>query len=252
MQSKNTSVESLAEIDELIANVVEAGERIGLPYIATSADVGDPSAMRGVDGQPYAETKFSWFDPEFDYWNDRTFALRSGFIQASRICAEPFYYDGKVLRSWRQNRALEYFNAHAEYESYGVESAIICPCYMPAGVLGVAVWANNKHVSNIADIFKENASQLHLLSLKFLSSYRENVMPAEIPELPDLTRREIQCLKWAALGKTDNEIGTIMGVSIPTVRFHLANAAKKFGVFGRAQAVRVATSMGFIGWRDQS
>ncbi|HAQ76512.1 MAG TPA: LuxR family transcriptional regulator, partial [Hyphomonas sp.] len=56
-----------------------------------------------------------------------------------------------------------------------------------------------------------------------------------------------QCLKWAAIGKTDSEIATIMGISVPTIRFHLTNAGQKLSVSGRAQAVRVATSLGYIG-----
>lgn len=227
--------------------VVEAGKRAGLPYIAASADVSDPVPMCDPDGKPYAETLFRWLDPNFRYWNDRTFALRSGFIQASRICAEPFYFDGTDLKSWRPNRALDIFNENADYEPFGVASAIICPCYMPFGVLGAIVWAIDKPLKDIASVFSAHAPHMHLLTLKFLSAYRENASLDMPPEIVELTRREIQCLKWAALGKTDNEIAKIMGVSVPTVRFHLTNAARKLGVSGRAQAVRVATSMGYIG-----
>ena len=208
--------------------------------------------MCGPDGKPYAGDVFKWFDPDLDYWNDRTFALRSGFIQAARICSEPMYYDGTTLKSWRPIEALEVFNQNAEYETFGVKAAIVCPCHMPFGVLGVIVWATNEDLPDIADIFDQNAERLHILTLKLLSSYRDSATVTTPPETRDLTRREIQCLRWAALGKTDNEIGTIMGVSVPTVRFHLVNAGKKFGVHGRAQAVRVATSLGYIGGRKSA
>lgn len=236
-------------VDDLAAEIVEIAGQIGLPYVAASADVGDPAPLIGLDGRPYAETLFKWFDPDLDYWNDRTFALRSGFIQAARICAEPFYFDGLSLQSWRAIAALDLFNQNADYDSFGVKSAIICPCHMPFGVLGAVVMASDQTIPDFAGVFRANADRLFLMSIRFLSAYRDSHRMTGQVEAADLTRREIQCLRWAALGKTDNEIGTIMGVSVPTVRFHLVNASKKFGVHGRAQAVRVATSLGYIGGR---
>lgn len=232
---------------QLAKDVVEVGQQAGLPYIATSADVSDPSPMRDEDGTPYAESLFHWFDPDFHYWDDRTFALRSGFVQAARICAEPIYFDGARLASWRRNAALDAFNDTAEYDLYGVSNAIICPCYMPYGVLGVIVWATNESIEDIESTFRKYAGEMHLLTLKFLCAHREIDTHVALPEMVDLTRREIQCLKWAAIGKTDSEIATIMGKAIPTIRFHLTNASQKLGVTGRAQAVRVATSLGYIG-----
>ena len=239
--------ETAPDLHEMAVGLVDAGKRAGLPYMAAAADVSDPSPICDTNGRPYAETLFRWFDPDLDYWNDRTFALRAGFVHAARICAEPFYYDGRTLKSWRHNHALEVFNENAEYEPFGVTSAIVCPCYMPFGVIGAVTWATNEDVPDIAAAFRRHAGELHLLTLKFLSAYRETASHSGLTDIVDLTRREVQCLKWAALGKTDGEIGKIMGVSVPTVRFHLTNAGRKLGVTGRAQAVRVATNMGFIG-----
>ncbi len=62
-----------------------------------------------------------------------------------------------------------------------------------------------------------------------------------------LTRREIQCLKWAAMGKTDGDISEIMHISLPTVRFHITNAARKLNVMGRPQAIYKAATLGYVG-----
>lgn len=52
-----------------------------------------------------------------------------------------------------------------------------------------------------------------------------------------LTQREIECLQWVAEGKTDFEVGKILGISPRTVRFHVNNAKVKLGVKTRIQAV---------------
>jgi DNA-binding CsgD family transcriptional regulator len=44
-----------------------------------------------------------------------------------------------------------------------------------------------------------------------------------------LSERERTVLTWAAQGKTEPEIGTILGISQRTVRFHFENARRKAG-----------------------
>lgn len=52
-----------------------------------------------------------------------------------------------------------------------------------------------------------------------------------------LTRRELECLAWVSRGKTDQEIGRIVGVAPRTVRFHIDNAKTKLNVGTRVQAI---------------
>ncbi|HEX7934833.1 MAG TPA: LuxR C-terminal-related transcriptional regulator [Paraburkholderia sp.] len=61
-----------------------------------------------------------------------------------------------------------------------------------------------------------------------------------------LSTRERDCLCWAAKGKTSWEIGQVLGISIATVNFHLANAAMKLGVSGRVCAIAQAIRLGLI------
>ncbi|WP_226647061.1 autoinducer binding domain-containing protein [Microbulbifer variabilis] len=61
-----------------------------------------------------------------------------------------------------------------------------------------------------------------------------------------LTRREDECLHWAAVGKTSWEISRILGCSEATVNFHFRNVIRKLGVTNRRQAVARALSIGLI------
>ena len=85
----------------LIAAVQDAGDAIGLPYIAAQAVLGDPEPMGDADGRPYAETSFRWIDPDHAYWRDRKLALHIAFLTAARLVAEPFFYSDGRLQSWR-------------------------------------------------------------------------------------------------------------------------------------------------------
>ena len=55
-----------------------------------------------------------------------------------------------------------------------------------------------------------------------------------------LSPREVECLHWVALGKTDAEIALILSISARTARFHVENAKQKLQVATRIQAVAVA------------
>jgi DNA-binding CsgD family transcriptional regulator len=220
---------------------------MGLPYIAASADIGSPDPVVGSDGRPYAETIFRWLDPELRYWEDRGFALRAHVLHAVRLCAEPFYYDQGRLATWRHHSQLEVFNASGPIERFGVNAAIITPAYLPGGVIGAVVWASADETLNVPQIFADRAWELHTLALQFAAIHNDLAARRQ-PTVPTpLTRREIQCLKWAAMGKTDADISEIMHISLPTVRFHITNAARKLNVLGRPQAIYKAVTLGYVG-----
>jgi len=57
-----------------------------------------------------------------------------------------------------------------------------------------------------------------------------------------ITTRELECLKWMALGKTAWEASVILGISERTVRFHLNSAREKLCCMNTTQAVARAVS----------
>lgn len=231
-------------IQSLAARVRDIGVEIGLPYIAISADIGDPEPMRDAQGRPFAETLFRWLDPGLQYWKDRGFALRSAFVFACRYTAEPFFLHEGRFGTWRRSPRLERIEVVQVADHVEVGTAIVAPAHLPGGVIGAVVWASPE-TFDIRPVFETRSAELAALSMRFLSAYNE--LGARPDGLVRLTRREIQCLKWAANGKTDSEIAEIVKISMPTVRFHMRNAADKLGVIGRPQAVHRAAVLGYIG-----
>lgn len=61
-----------------------------------------------------------------------------------------------------------------------------------------------------------------------------------------LTRRELECLYWASIGKTSWEIGTILGITERTINFHIQNACQKLKVRGRQAAITAAHHAGLL------
>lgn len=61
-----------------------------------------------------------------------------------------------------------------------------------------------------------------------------------------LSPREIECLQWAANGKTAEDIACILGRSVETIRVHLKRACTKLAAANRAHAIAKASYLGLI------
>jgi DNA-binding CsgD family transcriptional regulator len=61
-----------------------------------------------------------------------------------------------------------------------------------------------------------------------------------------LPLREASCLRWKALGKTDEDIGRILGISAHTVRFHLESARARLNTTNATHTVAKALALGLI------
>ncbi|MBL9146646.1 MAG: helix-turn-helix domain-containing protein [Verrucomicrobiaceae bacterium] len=56
----------------------------------------------------------------------------------------------------------------------------------------------------------------------------------------NLTQRQAQVLHWVAEGKSNEEIGTILGCSINTVKMHIKDIFKRLGIHSRSAATGYA------------
>ncbi|WOC16822.1 LuxR C-terminal-related transcriptional regulator [Pseudochrobactrum sp. MP213Fo] len=94
------------------------------------------------------------------------------------------------------------------------------------------------------------SAQLHETILSAVNNCTQH--KKEVQSLVALTPREMDCLKWAARGKTDGEIAEILHIARWTVVTYLQNAKIKLGCANRTSAVAVAMSLGIIPLPDIS
>ncbi|MDR1965175.1 MAG: LuxR C-terminal-related transcriptional regulator [Synergistaceae bacterium] len=85
------------------------------------------------------------------------------------------------------------------------------------------------------------AKRLSLLT----SEYSRNVTPAETPE-QKLSRREASVLGNLSQGLTREEIANTNNISVNTVKSVITSAYNKLGAINRADAVRIATTLGIL------
>jgi DNA-binding CsgD family transcriptional regulator len=90
------------------------------------------------------------------------------------------------------------------------------------------------------------AAPLAVFFSKYLHESCRRLVDTKRHDVPPLSPREVECLGWAAKGKTAWEIGRVLSISEHTAIFHLRNASKKLGTTRREQAVAKSISLGML------
>jgi DNA-binding CsgD family transcriptional regulator len=70
--------------------------------------------------------------------------------------------------------------------------------------------------------------------------------PSASPDVPALTPRELETLRWTMEGKTAWEVGNLLGISERTAALHVNNATHKLDCVNKHQAVLKALRLGLI------
>lgn len=87
---------------------------------------------------------------------------------------------------------------------------------------------------------------VHVAHFVHQRAFDLNVVSPKLPDLNAITRREIEALRWSAEGKTTEDIGTILGVSVETAKAHLDAVRFKLQALNRVHAVAKAIRAGLI------
>jgi ATP/maltotriose-dependent transcriptional regulator MalT len=62
-----------------------------------------------------------------------------------------------------------------------------------------------------------------------------------------LSAREAECLRWIAEGKSNREIGHLLGLSMDTIKEYIHSLFRKLQVTDRAQAVSRGHLLAYLG-----
>lgn len=233
------------DISALAREVSDMGAAIGLPLVAACADISSSRPALDENGTPIAAL-FEFSRPSGRYWQSRDLALHNAIVTMVRQIAEPFYYDNGLVGTWRPLPVDDTLLAVADRDPARITAAITVPVRLPRSGIGAVVWASNEAGATAADKFDAHARDLLPLAMRFILACDEASHGVHTITQIRLTRREIQCVKLVAAGKTDSEIGTILDLSIPTVRFHLGKASRKLESTGRLRTAQRAMELGYV------
>ena len=218
--------------------------------IAVTHNIATQKPMVDDEGNILATSVFGWTDQKEDrWWKTKRLALHSPLVLACRCECEPLWGNEEGFRTSAPNPLIHQIDLSDFARRAMARAAILVPVHMPFGVIGAAsILPRDPAKTDLADAFARHGEMLGIACRAFISSYaRVMAAPAKQPIGNDLSSREVECLRWAAVGKTDMEIGMIMSRSRATIRFHMHNAVAKLNSVNRSQAVFKATQLGYLG-----
>lgn len=141
-----------------------------------------------------------------------------------------------------QREACTYLN------DFGLSHGITVPAHLPFGrfaVMSAIVDRRNVDWGTMLETVKEPLfSLMHIFTKSIFEMKLEGQI--ETVSFNKLTNRELECIRWAAAGKTSEETSIILGRSIETVRLHIKNAIAKLEATNRSQAVAIAVRLGLV------
>lgn len=125
----------------------------------------------------------------------------------------------------------------------GLHDGATVPLYGPKGSVAVMSFASSRPVQQTP----ASLAHLNLLAAQFHFAYMQ-FAPREpsFQPTPPITRRERECLRWIAQGKSSADIAAILGISENTVNFHVKKVLAKLEVHSRTVAVLRAQNMGLL------
>lgn len=217
--------------------------------VAACANIASKSAMTDADGNPLASSVFGWPGSKDQWWKKPLLALSSPLPFACRYESEPFWANAHGIYTRAPNPLLDQIDLSHFADEVNAPAAIVIPVHLPFGQIGVVSFSPiDERRSDLSREFDIYADVLEYQARRFISGYSRVASQRHwIPRNCRLSKREVECLRWAALGKTDVEIAMILSRSCATVRFHIHNAATKLEAVNRSQTVFKATQLGYLG-----
>lgn len=248
----DVSVESMDDVHAAAVKIKEVADECNF-RIALCDDISSRDPMVDADGTVLSADIFGWLNDGERWWEEHCLALHSPVVRACRYESEPFWCNRDGLIGHGLNPYIEdietktYFDEYARYPS-----AIVIPIHLPFAQIS----ANSLHpldtsITDLSAEYEYYADFFAILIRRFISGYVNAVRKIRrIPGDLVLSKREVECLQWAAIGKTDKEIADIISLSHATIRYHIHRAGEKLYSVNRAQTIFKAGQLGFLGASD--
>jgi LuxR family quorum-sensing system transcriptional regulator CciR len=229
--------QSCVNDQELKSLLEDASRELGFEHFAVVHSVSfrraDPELL-SLDNYPE-----SWAE-EFV---GKLLYLDDPVLQASQRTAKGFPWSdvARVLRlNARHSRVLE------RSARYGMGHGFTVPANVPGEPCGSCSFA----VRSGRDLPERNLRCAELIAIDAFDAGRRLKGLPHVGEVPHLSRRQRQCVRLLAAGKTDWEIAAILGLSHQTTQRYVKMARAQYDVVSRTQLVVRALRDGEISFDD--
>jgi DNA-binding CsgD family transcriptional regulator len=231
------------------ATEINAAARARNLRVAACADISSKEQIVCADGGIVNAEIFGWLADGERWWEDTRLALSSPLPRACRYESEPFWCNEQGFYTRWRNKYLEEMDVADFAKRSLTRAAILVPVHLPFGQIGaVSFCPMDRDKTDLSAEFAQHSEFLAMITRRFIAGYvavrrAQQWMPSDCK----LSKREVECLRWAAIGKTDKEVSLILSLSHATVRYHLQRAGERLNAVNRSQTIFKAGQLGYLG-----
>jgi DNA-binding CsgD family transcriptional regulator len=248
LERHGVCINRLEDIRTAADALAQQAREMGDFRISAVDNLASKQPMIDHEGDILAEKSWGWTGPDEQWWRNTRLALTSPVPRACRYESEPFWCNAQGFFTRQRNPYLEQIDLTDFAKRACMASAIVVPVHLPFGQIGAVSWAPRGKNADLSEIYESLGDELAILAQRFINGYSKVTRTRRmIPGDCQLTKREVECLRWAAIGKTDKEISMILSRSHATVRFHIKNAGEKLDTVNRSQTIFKAAQLGYLG-----
>jgi len=224
--------------------MAEAAETLDWDLTAFHANIHAVDLPRSGRGQFIAE-RMGWPSAPIDDWRRLKLGLACPIADRCARVTEPFAFACDDRDTAWFGGELSAANRRV-LQLYGriITSGVAVPVQRGART-AVVTWCSRRRERG--DLASTPLGSMFFLShvfIRHLEKLQSEQIAAPVGE--HLTDRELECLNWAAKGKSESAIALLLSRSRATVHFHLQNAVKKLAASNRTHAVAIACTRGLI------
>jgi LuxR family quorum sensing-dependent transcriptional regulator len=221
--------------DAVLASLDKAARAFGMDCYAIS---GIPLPNERID--PYFMLN-AWPDGWFERYVQQNYVHVDPVIYRTKMSNEAFVWSEALADQPLSRSAKRVMNEATEF---GMLDGYSVPLHSVGGFQAIVTFGAKK-----VDLSSEQRGALHIVSI-----YAHNRVRAFMSESSErsaaaaakVTPREREVILWCSAGKTNWEIGQILGISEKTVQHEIASASRKLNSVNRAQLIAESIRLGLI------
>ena len=206
-----------------LANAGAALDLSGFAYLSMPSRRGDAPEL--ISNYPVA-----WTD---HYLREHYERVDPGIVQAL-TATEPFEWGQEFTAKRLSKPQCALLDEAAQFR---IRCGFTVPVLDSRGPVAAVTFATDERRPAFQRCIEQNRSVLQLMATYFHAHARRRLSINRVIDGIALSPRELECLEWAAQGKSAWEIGRLLDISRRTAAFHLDNAKMKCAVSTICQAV---------------
>lgn len=192
-------------------------------------------AMKSDHGKDWF-TIGNWPEEWRREWLSKRLIFRDPIARMALRTRKSFTWSAAYQQASRFERAVLDLSSE-----FGFRDGLAIPMYTEDGPPGCVTLGADR-----IDLSPREKAAIELVAIHAYARLEILFGPFSYRPVKDLSPRELDVLHYAAAGKTNWEIGTILSISEFSVRGHLSSAQKKLNCVNRAHAIAIAMQRSLI------